>query len=73
MAMVACLLGCDALFERGLIAVDAGLVRVSSASKDYERLSAHIQEIGSEVIPAWNMGRAPYFEWHLANQYQAMP
>lgn len=60
-----CLLGCDALFERGLITVVAGKVRIrlpralGPASKRFSGLHGQSPSI-------WKPKRRKYFEWHAS-------
>jgi hypothetical protein len=58
-----CLLGCDALFERGLVVVDKGKVRVRLRGLAGDRLKS-FSSLNGQLSKAWKPGRIPYFEWH---------
>ncbi|TCC10895.1 hypothetical protein [Kribbella soli] len=64
-AMAACTLGCDALYEYGYLTVQEGgqLLTDHTASVDLHRFHGRI-------APAWNRGREPYFAWHRANRFR---
>lgn len=62
-AMPACLLGCDSLFEHGYIAVDQH-GRILFANSDTIPPSLTFDLLGGKSAPAWNAKREPYFQWH---------
>lgn len=68
-----CLLGCDALFERGFIIVSAGKVaegpRLRSAGA---AARAAADELLGKPCRFWSAGSAPYFDWH-ARDHRANP
>lgn len=58
-AMPACTLGCDSLFEYGYLAVaDGGQILV------YESEGVTMTCFEGETAPAWSPSREPYFRWH---------
>lgn len=59
-----CVLGCDALFERGLIVVQAGKVAVRMPSMHDPKLAAMRASLHRRGVTAWKAGRIPYFTWH---------
>lgn len=59
-----CLLGCDALFERGLIIVEDGKVRVRLHNKIGENLDRFLRQLEGRLTSAWKIGRVHYFNWH---------
>jgi len=59
-----CLLGCDALFERGLIVVEDGKVRVRLHNKRSETLNRSLRQLEGRSTSAWKIGRVKYFNWH---------
>ena len=65
-----CLLGCDALYERGLIAVGRGGRVLISAAQDNAALAAILKRFRGRTCPAWNPATAPYFEWHRIQRYR---
>lgn len=65
--MIACRLGCDALFEAGYIGVDdAGFVVGSSVGVASE-LAAVLEGIVGRRCSAWRRETAGYFAWHNQN------
>ncbi|MEI8411460.1 MULTISPECIES: hypothetical protein [unclassified Kribbella] len=63
-AMPACTLGCDALYEHGYLAVSARgeLLCDETASVDLSRYDGLI-------APAWTLPREPYFAWHRVHSF----
>jgi hypothetical protein len=64
-----CLLGCDALYERGLISVgDSGEIRVApaSGSRALEKLLGIYRR---RTCPAWDGSNAKYFKWHFDRRF----
>lgn len=60
-----CSLGCDALFERGLLIVKNGRVQVRLRGKpNNHRLEGLLEQIEGRMTPAWKVGRIKYFTWH---------
>lgn len=65
-----CLLGCDTLYERGLVAVrPGGSVCFSDlyGNSDLKRASKYYHK---RKCSAWTEARAAYFDWHLRNRFQ---
>jgi hypothetical protein len=70
-AVPMCLLGCDALFEAGLIGVDdSGHVHVSSRCREAEDLMTVVRDLAGQTAHGWSTGRAPYFAWHVAHSFR---
>jgi hypothetical protein len=68
-AMIACALGCDALFEHGYVVVnDEGVIEATRRSDSDEHLREIIQALDGRRITGFNMESAPYFEWHRKKQ-----
>jgi|ERR1700723_1999069 len=65
-----CLLGCDALYERGLVAVDERGYILSSTVQSSPDLRAVIRRFQKKKCKAWNEARAKYFNWHLTSRFQ---
>jgi len=64
-AMPACTLGCDALFENGYLAVaDGGRILV------YESAGMTLTSYHGEVASAWSPSREPYFRWHRQHVFR---
>jgi hypothetical protein len=65
-----CLLGCDALYERGLIAVsEGGKIRVTAAHSS-RVVKAALRRFREQTCDAWNSSNALYFKWHLQRRFQ---
>ena len=67
----ACLLGCDAFYERGLVAVQEGGRILVSAAQSYPAVNAALRKLRGRLCSAWSVGKARYFEWHLTRRFQA--
>lgn len=66
-AMFACTFGCDALFERGYIAVDSNGAIIRSMTKPMASdLTGHLEGL---YCLAYNAERSSYFEWHRETQF----
>lgn len=66
-AMVACVFGCDALYETGYLTVDGnGRIAVSTidGSPATER---RLKDLGGRGCSAFSTTTAAYFEWHRTN------
>jgi len=60
-----CVMGCDALFERGWIGVkDGEVIRLKTAKTTPAAEEIILRLLGSPVT-FWNPQTKPYFEWHL--------
>lgn len=69
--MLACLLGCDSLYEHGYLTVDRGgalLVsdRVAESPAVEEFVRAHL---AGKVSSWWSPEREPYFAWHRSHTF----
>lgn len=70
-AMLACLFGCDALFEMGYIGVDAsGHIVTSPDGGDV--LEPHLAAIRSRPVRKHTPATSGYFAWHLTTTFRAM-
>ncbi|NOJ61028.1 hypothetical protein [Arthrobacter sp. 260] len=68
-AMLICSLGCDSLYERGMIAVEASgnVVRSSqSVTPDVDRL---LDTLAGNRCRHHTHSTAPFFQWHLENTF----
>ncbi len=69
-AMVACLFGCDALYEAGLISVDdEGRVITSPTVPDDTPLGERIAQLRGRSVTAYTEKSSKYFDWHRVNTY----
>lgn len=65
-AMPACLLGCDSLFETGWLGVDdTGHVITARDTLTIPALAKYAEELVGLTTPAWNPGTRPFFAWHV--------
>ncbi|MFE6038780.1 hypothetical protein [Streptomyces sp. NPDC056452] len=71
-AMLACLLGCDSLFEHGFVAVeDGGRLQVSPVAASAPAVAKYIDEhLAGRSIAWWSTDREPYFAWHRSHTFQ---
>jgi hypothetical protein len=74
-AMLACTLGCDTLYEHGYIAVDdGGAVLVSPRARQTPAAIEHIERyLADRIVDWWTRDRADYFAWHRHHTYRADP
>lgn len=66
----ACLLGCDSLYERGIITVGEDgrmLISVIQASSDLREV---LKIFKGRTCPAWNTRTKEYFAWHRTGRFQ---
>ena len=64
-AMLACVLGCDALFEHGYILVDKnGVVKVNQRSEAALRHKGLFVDLVGRQCPAHTLSSEKYFSWH---------
>ncbi|WP_237551516.1 MULTISPECIES: hypothetical protein [unclassified Streptomyces] len=74
-AMLACLLGCDGLYERGFITVAAGgQLQVSPLAASAPAVAQHIQEhLVDRTTAWWTPEREQYFAWHRMHTFRSAP
>jgi len=72
-AMPACLLGCDALYERGLISVaEGGIIDITQRpGAGSEELLRVLHRLKGKRTAAWSERRAEYFAWHRRHRFQS--
>jgi hypothetical protein len=64
-AFAACLLGCDALYERGFVSVGRdGRVVTATATGLPAPLREQLRVVRGRRCQAWHKGTAGYFAWH---------
>ena len=63
-ATAMCVLGCDALFEKGYIGVKEGRV-VSIKTPSTDNAQAHISMLLGTDCKDWKEGNEKYYDWHL--------
>jgi len=65
-----CLLGCDAFYERGFVAVhEAGRILVSNAQSS-RAANVALQLLRGRSCSAWKASTAKYFDWHRKRRFQ---
>ena len=74
-AMPACTFGCDALYERGYITVDAdGKVQMSPLAADVPDVADYINAtLVGNTVTCWTEARNPYFHWHRTHTFKESP
>ncbi|GAA4635874.1 hypothetical protein GCM10023196_083290 [Actinoallomurus vinaceus] len=72
-AMLACILGCDALYEHGYITVASdGTLIVSKAAQQDSVVNEHIERyLKDRTVSWWSPEREKYFAWHREHTYRA--
>jgi hypothetical protein len=68
-AMPLCLLGCDAMFERGLVTVSPDGRVVASRSSDTKDLKRRLTTLHGGACPAHRPVSEPYFAWHRTHVF----
>lgn len=70
-AFLVCMLGCDALYEKGFVTVLCGgtIRTASSAAAGSKTLSSTLQMLEGKRCAAWKNGTAEYFAWHAERQF----
>ncbi|MDH6710490.1 hypothetical protein P3T27_007240 [Kitasatospora sp. MAA19] len=74
-AMLACSLGCDSLYERGYITVtETGHIQVSPLAHAMPGVHEHIQQhLTDRTVPWWTEKREPHFHWHRTHTFKPDP
>lgn len=71
-AMLVCLLGCDAAYERGLLGVDgAGVIHVSARCEETPDLAEALRGLQGRLCSAFSPRSARYFNWHWRSRFGA--
>ncbi|WP_329341272.1 hypothetical protein OG252_35400 [Streptomyces sp. NBC_01352] len=71
-AMLACLLGCDSLFEYGFVAVEeGGQLRISPVAASAPPVAKYIEEhLADRSTAWWTTEREQYYAWHRSHTFQ---
>ncbi|MEV5661106.1 hypothetical protein [Streptomyces flaveolus] len=74
-AMLACTLGCDAVYEHGYIQVAAGgAIKVSPLVVGIPEVEAYTQErLAGRTVPWWTPKRELYYRWHRTHTFKDVP
>jgi hypothetical protein len=67
--IAACLFGCDALFEDGMLSVDtAGVIHLNEGHDETPAFSAFTGSLAGKTAAAFTAGNSRYFEWRNAQR-----
>jgi hypothetical protein len=66
----ACLLGCDSLYEQGLLSVGLGGKIVCTRRTDSKILRTILSKLRGKTCLAWHDSNATYFKWHKGERFQ---
>lgn len=69
-AILACIFGCDALFEDGYISVAGGKVIGTSTVSKVSAIGRRVGELHGRRVPNY-LQSAAYFDWHFQNVFLA--
>ncbi len=70
-AFAVCVLGCDALYEKGFVSVtDVGCVVTATGGDVPAELKRRLRAIEGRRCQAWDEGNAKYFDWHYARRFR---
>lgn len=69
-AMLICLLGCDSLYEKGLIAVDSNGYIVRSSRTVVPDVDQILNELVGNTCSRHDDTTAPFFRWHFDNTFE---
>jgi hypothetical protein len=67
-AMLACIFGCDALYEKGFITVRDQKIIISKATLDLPSILEKTKTLENRIIPKY-LSSKKYFEWHNSNVF----
>ncbi|VVM82102.1 hypothetical protein PS639_02332 [Pseudomonas fluorescens] len=71
-AALMCKLGCDDLYEKGYISVEAEMVISTNAKNTTTRLICAIKKIVGNVVPNW-VTSSSYYDWHRKKSMTKKP
>ncbi|MFJ4808189.1 hypothetical protein [Streptomyces longwoodensis] len=71
-AMLACLLGCDSLFEYGFVTVEeGGSIKVSPITEGAPAVAKYVEEhLAGRSVDWWSPERDKYYAWHRSHSFQ---
>jgi hypothetical protein len=74
-AMLACTLGCDAVYEHGYVTIaPEGVLQVSPLTAHVPEVAAYIHDkLTGRTITWWTPKREPYYAWHRNHTFKAAP
>ncbi|MFI7551950.1 hypothetical protein ACIBQ2_19615 [Micromonospora sediminimaris] len=69
--MLACVFGCDALFETGYVTVNEdGRVVTTNREPEHKAIANKLADLEGRPVSAHTKASAPYFAWHLSNMFR---
>jgi hypothetical protein len=68
-AMVACLFGCDALFESGQVAVNGDGAIIVARKPTTDGLGDILNVLVGRIVASYSLRNADYFRWHHENKF----
>ncbi|MFG2950460.1 hypothetical protein [Streptomyces adustus] len=74
-AMPACTLGCDAVYEHGYVTVAAGgALEISPLAADIPEIAAFLADrLAGRTSGWWTPAREPYYQWHRTHTFKDAP
>ncbi|MEV7571321.1 hypothetical protein [Streptomyces tanashiensis] len=74
-AMLACTLGCDAVYEHGYVTVtDNGTIQTSPLAADIPEINNYIHDkLTGRTVTWWTPNREPYYHWHRTHTFKDVP
>ncbi|MEU1863685.1 hypothetical protein [Streptomyces gardneri] len=74
-AMLACTLGCDAVYEHGYVSVTTnGAIQISPLATEIPEVEAYIQDkLTGRTVTWWTPHREPYYAWHRTHTFKDVP
>jgi Arc/MetJ family transcription regulator len=69
-AMLACVFGCDALFEDGYVSVGEGVVIGTAAVADESAIKRRIDQVRGRAVEEYGSS-ATYFDWHRDHVFRS--
>ncbi|MET8197122.1 hypothetical protein ABZU22_25225 [Micromonospora sp. NPDC005222] len=69
--MLACVFGCDALFETGYVSVNEdGHIVISSFKLEHKAVAKKLADLEGRPVSAHTKASAAYFAWHRSNMFR---
>lgn len=68
-AVLACAMGCDSLFEKGFVGVSSGKYCVCSNIHLPGKVNTHLKGLDGKTCKVWTEKSKKYFAWHYRNVF----
>jgi len=68
--MLACVFGCDALFEAGFSVNENGKIATSSFEPEHEAIAKKLIDLDGRPVGAHTDESTTYFTWHYSNVFR---